>query len=374
MRVLLTQQIVYNVNSMQLLTLQNARAVRLGIFSRISNALFAALPARIAQGAAHSVLNVYLHCSYKMEPARDPVQQDNSQIPPKDAPVIIPEKSAKTTLILTTFDIIFQDCSSKCLDCMGTASNCTSCATSLVLDRKSILINTNEYECKTACNEPIRTFINKQNYCADCDQSVCYRCSNSPRNCTACTQNYFLTSTLDSDGNPGYTCTPSCSSNQYPDSQLGICRSKSTKADKIPKLFIQKYPSSSTSFFFFHSSLPSLFLDCDSSCMRCDGSSRNCTQCFSPFILSKKLDLSLPWECSSACLISNGWYLTKASIPNTQISQDVCNQCSSSCLTCEDIPTKCTSCLPEQTLFNNACVDSCGAGYFRETNKLGSIC
>jgi len=59
---------------MQLLTLQNARAVRLGIFSRISNALFAALPARIAQGAAHSVLNVYLHCSYKMEPARDPVQ------------------------------------------------------------------------------------------------------------------------------------------------------------------------------------------------------------------------------------------------------------------------------------------------------------
>lgn len=98
---------------------------------------------------------------------------------------------------------------------------------------------------------------------------------------------------------------------------------------------------------------------CNYPCKDCSLGPDVCDSCLT-LDLNTNLILLEEKKCVDVC--RPGYY----QVGNT------CQKCDSSCKTCDISPLLCTSCPPENYLFNNRCVSACDTGYFR--NDVDKIC
>ncbi|KAL4502475.1 hypothetical protein ABPG72_012062 [Tetrahymena utriculariae] len=235
---------------------------------------------------------------------------------------------------------VCQQCNTECSSCFGQSYNCTSCTNkSQFIDLISPTIP-GKYTCKNSCNNPITTYRDANNYCQPCSSS-CYQCIGSANNCASCLGNLFLQPSVDNNNNPIQICTQNCQITSYQDPTSGSCK------------------------------------PCDSTCYSCSSSlATNCTSCKSPNILT--VNLLQNFYCAQSCNLANGYFMSSRNftINNTLQQIPTCEQCSSSCLLCQDSPSNCIKCPYAQSLYKNNCIYSCPAGYYKQMSIDGksSVC
>ncbi|EAR89451.2 EGF-like domain protein (macronuclear) [Tetrahymena thermophila SB210] len=235
---------------------------------------------------------------------------------------------------------VCQQCNHECSSCFGQSYNCTSCANkSQFIDLISPTIP-GKYTCKNSCNNPITTYRDANNYCQPCSSS-CYQCSGSANNCLSCLGNLFLQTSVDANNNPIQICTQNCQITSYQDPTSGSCK------------------------------------PCDNTCYSCSSSlATNCTSCKSPNILT--INLLQTFQCSQSCNLANGYFMSyrNFTINNTLQRVPTCEQCSTSCLLCQDSPSNCIKCPSAQSLYQNTCIATCPAGYYKQMSIDGksSVC
>lgn len=200
-------------------------------------------------------------------------------------------------------------CDGKCLVCVGTTTNCTSC--------KSIYKLLNGNTCVDVCPngtvETTQAGVNN-NVCLPC-VAPCATCSGTTTNCTSCLvgPNPYLYNNM---------CVASCPASHFLNFADNTC-----------------YP-------------------CQFPCTTCVSTSTNCTSCASTYIYTAASN-----SCNSPC--TNGNYLyTNPSTSNTS-----CVPCAiANCKTCDN--TQCYKCLQNffGTLSNSnatiTCTTTCPDYYF----------
>lgn len=203
-------------------------------------------------------------------------------------------------------------CVSNCLRCSGSTTNCNLC--NVILGY--VLLQTAD-NCTTVC--PDGQYVDLiVMYCVNCNFN-CKTCVNSSNICTSCGvssiggQLYLY----------NYTCIFTCRGGSYLNSTTNECSS------------------------------------CDISCLFCTGpTSSQCQSCtnatiggvFTIFYLSIGQT-----QCSTTC--PYGQYIS-SSFPN------MCQPCSSSCLTCATSDSNCLSCAYSLYFYNNVCLAICRSGTY----------
>jgi len=244
-----------------------------------------------------------------------------------------------------------QECSSPCLTCTTSATNCLSCNESWYLLNNSCVDN---------C--PLNYYVeNGQSTCNECNDS-CSSCSQAASNCTLCSNG----SAILFNG----SCLFQCPSNYYFNgTTCVICNTLcatcqgSTSLDCItcPSLFflyqnqcfgscpLNTYQSSATQ-----------CSDCSNLCDGCTGpSASNCIKCKNGTYLddsgcvyvcaSPKISNTITGQCMAQCSV--GSFLD----PTTQ----QCLICDSNCEQCQNQSTLCISCFDNSSLYNNSCFSPC---------------
>ncbi|KRX04787.1 WW domain [Pseudocohnilembus persalinus] len=204
-----------------------------------------------------------------------------------------------------------EQCNVACKICTaGTANDCSSC-------------NPNYYLFGTSCLSvcPVEYFANTNSLtCEECVEP-CKECTNYNNNgefCTSCIDNYYL---YNND------CIVSC--------PLGWIGNDATNE----------------------------CVECDVSCMECDGIAYNqCTACSTgssvgPFLLNG--------QCLYPC--PSGYY--------AKIQTSTCEQCNIRCATCfNDGYEKCYTCSAGYFLKTNSCLEDCGEGYYSDASDVCHAC
>lgn len=191
-------------------------------------------------------------------------------------------------------------CSSSCLKCEYTASNCTACSPGLFLE---------EYRCISGCSQGF--YLSAGNICRKCSSS-CLLCQTNPYNCTQClNQSFVLTNSR---------CLQHCSEAQFlnpndnscspcPQGCLN-CLNTSYCLSCTTNYYLNYNHSCSatclSSFFPF----AGLCRQCPYPCLTCSNS-RTCLSCLSGFLFSG--------SCLSSCPTS------------TYLSNSQCLACAANC-------------------------------------------
>ncbi|EAS02591.2 zinc finger lsd1 subclass family protein (macronuclear) [Tetrahymena thermophila SB210] len=298
-----------------------------------------------------------------------------------------------------------KNCDQTCATCQGPYTNdCTSCQGQLYLD-------TTENKCTATC--PLRFFKNtSNNQCSKCDSS-CYSCDGTqPFNCLSCElPRYYQVSQRQ--------CVTQCNSNQYKndqsfkcldcDSSCATCSGGSSTdctscqgnlfLDKLSKKCVANCPfgyfqnkqnnecnlcndicescfgpntdncKSCVTPYFFQSSTNKCVTECavgeykskpTKSCLKCHSTCKSCLLGSDSDCLSCAGDLFLDLNSNKCVSICNpGSYANK--------SNNVCDSCHPSCLTCDGgADTSCTSCLQNYYYYKNtkSCMRQCPFGSF----------
>lgn len=197
-------------------------------------------------------------------------------------------------------------CSNKCLTCLASIDNCTSCLEGgtypFIMDStcvsqctapKSIVY---KRTCVSVC--PLSATVQIGDECLDCAQ-YCTKCENTIDNCTECQLGKF---------NYNNSCVSECPS--------GITvRDESTSTCK----------------------------SCTTNCKTCAGTDSTCTSCHDGFVMNNS-------RCEASC-------------PSGYISiNGICEKCSVECATCKNSISYCTSCNSNSYEYNGRCVSSCPTG------------
>lgn len=217
----------------------------------------------------------------------------------------------------------------------------------------------------------------------DCDKN-CYRCSETPTNCIACSDSTFLDNA---------ECKNSCPDGKWEDSVIHECRRCSSpcanckgigaqdcitcedSSKKILKgMCVSKCPQN-----YWEDSTTLICNPCDSSCNTCtsSGSSSACTSCPPGSYPSGDTFPTSCSKCAKECLECNKFGCTKCETGLVQNflcvdscssnyfkSDSACLPCYGSCSTCKDETINgCTSCplTSVLTLFG-ACSEKCDDG------------
>ncbi|EAR95397.3 transmembrane protein, putative (macronuclear) [Tetrahymena thermophila SB210] len=164
------------------------------------------------------------------------------------------------------------------------------------------------------------------NYYIDQDSQSCLKCADScltcngqlDSNCLTCPPNFYL------DGQSFGYCVSTCSSSYYKDDSTMKC------------------------------------LKCNSNCLECTQNQPDfCSKCTNGNYLTIGTGL-----CVSDC--GQGQWGR-----NTDWS---CQYCNSSCYTCSQSATNCTSCTGVLYLYNNQCLNDCPDGYYKGINNTCQQC
>ena len=190
-------------------------------------------------------------------------------------------------------------CSSSCNECAGSSTSCTSCYSGNYLQ-------TDTSTCVVACGT---NYYLSGTYCRLCDSS-CYTCSGSASSCTSCPKNLLL----------------------YNSQCLSICPTST---------FVQETSC----------------IDCNPICATCSGSSNTCTSCTANSYFNIN-------TCSSSCPAG------KTALGN------ICTPCSAQCATCSGKVDYCTSCSSStEYAYAGICYTSCPLNTLKSKNTtLGLSC
>jgi proprotein convertase subtilisin/kexin type 5 len=230
-------------------------------------------------------------------------------------------------------------CASSCLNCIISATTCTSCVSGKVFFNSTCLDSCHtgyyadasficqlcSYPCETcssgnlclscldryllngAClvDCPSGYFENNQGLICTACVTGCSQCVNTAAYCTLCANGHYLFNN---------TCVNNCPPQYYPNATLGQC------------------------------------LGCAGLCYTCLNAIY-CLTCSANFLLNG--------TCVANSQCQQGNYADMKTLS--------CLPCSSPCLSCEFAPNYCTSCSPASStpyLLNNTCVASCISSYF----------
>ena len=255
-------------------------------------------------------------------------------------------------------DNLHYPCDISCLTCKYSANFCIGCS----IDYYSL----SDFIYKCSKSSPEGYFLDTKNSIFEkCDVS-CSKCEDSPRNCIICAKN-FLPSIENSKicinilkpgiylnliSNIYETCDISCYS----------CKDLKYNCVKCAKDF---YPIENISGDCRNLSFPpkeyyfdkfsEIFKKCDISCLSCENSPYNCSECSSNYFpLADKVNI-----CKNTA--PEGYYLDE------QIKQF--HFCDISCKNCLDSPSNCFSCNTINNYFNledkpNTCINFPSDGYY----------
>ena len=219
-------------------------------------------------------------------------------------------QNCETSYFGDNTDRLCKVCDSSCKTCLYSAKNCTSCNSSLFL-QKGV--------CVSSCSSGY--YSNNSGECYKCDPS-CLSCSGPlVSNCLSCSVSLFLLNGMCNQQCPypywgittNMTCVSNCATSYFGDTSNRICKT------------------------------------CDVSCKTCNGiTSFNCTSCVSSLILFQS-------SCVTSC--PTGYF--------SNIS-GLCYPCDSSCLSCTGpLASNCLSCSNNTSyLENSVCVQVCNSNLF----------
>ena len=123
---------------------------------------------------------------------------------------------------------------------------------------------------------------------------------------------------------------------------------------------------------------------CDSNCKTCQGTATICTSCETSYFLHEASSVcyqacpaptwgdSNTGKCETTCTKMNEY-----GIPNEfgdESDNRLCKPCDSSCLTCSETPTCCTSCAANLFLSGSVCVSSCPPPFWGQSGTCQLSC
>lgn len=184
-------------------------------------------------------------------------------------------------------------CVSPCLTCTS-ATLCLSC----IIDYYN-----NNFTCVNASSCPSGTFPNATAHNCDYCSNNCTTCSMISSNCTSCSSPLFLYND---------SCVSSCPTGMFQNGTL--CQT------------------------------------CVSPCLTCT-SATVCLSCSTNFYTN--------FTCVIASLCPSGTFGNTTSLR--------CDACSNNCTTCSGLSNNCTSCSSPNFYYNNTCVSSCPVGMFQNS-------
>ncbi len=188
------------------------------------------------------------------------------------------------------------DCSVSCLTCSLLGTNCTSCASNTYLWN---------FTCVATC--PTQTYLNVTlNACVKC-QYPCVTCASAANNCTTCTTGYVH--------NTDNTCSSQCSDGSY----------------------LHTDPSTNVT---------SCVTCALTNCKTCD--STQCYKCSTNYYSYTAPSSDIITSCISTC--PSNYF--------AQESTSSCEKCVDLCMTCTSV-TNCQKCVIPYFLYNDQCLPSC---------------
>lgn len=216
---------------------------------------------------------------------------------------------------------------SVCLNCSGTASTCTACASPTYLFNSTCLL--------TCPN----TYYGSGTTCLVCINQ-CYNCSNATF-CLSCLSGYSL--------NPDSTCKSSCPSGYL--SVSGVCTTCTSPCSTCSGSLVTCL-SCVAGYILYNST-------CVLACPlgKYKDNNNNCQNCISPckYCTSETVCSS----CITNYFLFNGSSCVATCPSGTYSLISDCQACNSSCQTCQNIGTNCTSCASGLYLYVGSCYAEC---------------
>ncbi|KAL4473511.1 hypothetical protein ABPG74_022375 [Tetrahymena malaccensis] len=229
---------------------------------------------------------------------------------------------------------------SKCKECSESPTQCSDCSEGKFLYEK---------QCFDKC--PSGWYPDEKRVCRECNLDLCKECSNSPIQCTECKKDQVLFEEK---------CYKDCKTGYFADIQ-NICRKcDMNKCEECIQYDTKCTKCKGNSYLVNHSCEDSCpekgyyfdkynrCLPCHEDCEKCSGSPTNCIDCEYPMYLEDNKCLQ---ECPEG---KYGAYVQSISM---------CLQCDKQkCQTCVDNKSKCTSCHEGYFLYKNQCLSDCPQG------------
>lgn len=277
---------------------------------------------------------------------------------PSDYSVFTTYDSSGYIMDQSKTDIIFvHKCTLPCRTCSGTLTTCASCYNDSAIT-SAIFYYSQGSSCLATC--PNGFYSETATYtCASC-ASTCLTCHITATNCLSCVQGsanpYFNTTAS------GGSCLSQCDYGMYPDATntCVVCVAPCNACTNLTSCL-----SCVAGRFFYQTnclvSCPANTTVANSSTNVCDPCSSNCLTC-----LGSTTNCS---SCSVGTALYQGSCVTQCPDPLVN-KTGVCQPCDPPCLTCSQISTNCTSCISTSTTphyFSNLCLDACPSTYYNET-------